>query len=77
VTAAQASVKTANAIANGARPASGPAAPPSSAGATLATTTPMSARPSRIAVIRVRPTGSVVSSAPQALWLIIATEYAV
>ena len=40
VTAAQASVKTANAIANGARPASGPAAPPSSAGATLATTTP-------------------------------------
>ncbi len=38
----------------------------------LAITTPTSAKPSRTAVMRVRSTGSGDSSAPQALWLIVA-----
>jgi hypothetical protein len=55
------------------RPVCGASGGPSSDGATLATTTPTSARPSRTAVIRVRSAGSAESSAPQALWLIVAT----
>ena len=69
-------VNTANATAKRARPVAGSAAGPSSVGATLASTTPSSASPSRTAVMRVRCTGSGDSSAPQALWLIVATENA-
>jgi hypothetical protein len=43
-------------------------------GSTLAATTPASARPSRVAVMRVRSSGSDESSAPHALWLIVASE---